>query len=136
MHEIIGKAALEARRIRFKPGTRVELVHMGDDPYSQLKPGDRGVTEETDDIGTTFVRWDSGSGLGMVFGVDEIKVVPCITDTLLAQIEGVRKIGSHNMLDVHGVQREANDQNFYELVVFLEEHRDIYTRFLFSGQRE
>jgi hypothetical protein len=46
-----------------------------DDPYSKLKPGDRGKVSGVDDTGTIFVRWDSGSGLGIVYGVDSVKKV-------------------------------------------------------------
>ena len=44
-----------------------------DDPYGKLKPGDRGTVRTVDDTGTVFVRWDNGSGLGVVYGVDRIR---------------------------------------------------------------
>jgi len=75
MSNIISKAALEARKARYQPGSRVELVSMND-PYTKLKPGDRGTVRSVDDIGTVFVKWDSGSGLGVAYGADEIKLVP------------------------------------------------------------
>ena len=56
----------------YPPGTRVELVRM-EDPYTRLKPGDQGTVSFIDDTGTVFVSWDSGSGLGVVFGEDEIR---------------------------------------------------------------
>ena len=52
--------------------TRVELVQM-DDPYSRLKPGDKGTVRLVDDTGTMFVDWDCGSGLGVVYGVDRVR---------------------------------------------------------------
>jgi len=63
---------LKALREFYPPGTRVQLVRM-DDPYTKLKPGDRGTVSFIDDTGTVFVDWDSGSGLGVVFGEDEIR---------------------------------------------------------------
>jgi len=63
---------LKALRSYYPPGTRVELVRMGD-PYTRLKPGDQGTGSFVDDTGTVFVNWDSGSGLGVVFGEDEIR---------------------------------------------------------------
>lgn len=51
---------------------RVELVRM-DDPYSTLSPGERGTVELVDDTGTVFVKWDCGSSLGIVYGVDGIR---------------------------------------------------------------
>ncbi|MCI9379151.1 MAG: DUF4314 domain-containing protein [Eubacterium sp.] len=64
--------AVERVRKMYPKGTRVELVHM-DDPYSQLKPGNKGTVRLVDDTGTVFVDWDCGSGLGIVYGVDQVK---------------------------------------------------------------
>ena len=65
------KEIVEAVRARYPKGTRVELVFM-DDPYSRLKPGDRGTVEFVDDIATVHVKWDCGSGLGVAYGADKI----------------------------------------------------------------
>jgi len=40
------------------------------DPYTRLVPGDRGTVYRVDDAGTVHVRWDNGSGLGLVPGED------------------------------------------------------------------
>lgn len=45
------KELVEAIRARYPEGTRVELVSMND-PYSKLKPGDRGTVNHVDDTGT------------------------------------------------------------------------------------
>ena len=66
---------VENLRKKYPPGTLVELVHMGEDPYSRLKPGDRGVVSTVDDSGTIFVNWHCGSGLGIVFGIDSVRIV-------------------------------------------------------------
>ncbi|MCL1976228.1 MAG: DUF4314 domain-containing protein [Firmicutes bacterium] len=66
------KAAVEARRARYQPGCRVELISM-DDPYSELKPGDQGTVQCVDSAGTVFIDWDCGSSLGAVYGVDQIR---------------------------------------------------------------
>lgn len=63
---------VELIRKRYPVGCRVELVSM-DDPYSRLKPGDRGTVSFVDDTGTVFVRWDNGSELGILYGVDQIR---------------------------------------------------------------
>ncbi|AHM55832.1 hypothetical protein EAL2_c05300 [Peptoclostridium acidaminophilum DSM 3953] len=65
---------LKQLRDYYKPGTRVMLVRM-DDPYSKLQPGDSGTVSFIDDTGTVFVNWDSGSSLGVVFGIDEIRKI-------------------------------------------------------------
>jgi hypothetical protein len=44
-------------------------------PYTTLTPGDKGTVTGIDDTGTIFVNWDSGSGLGLVYGVDSYKRV-------------------------------------------------------------
>lgn len=61
-------------REEYPEGTRVELVSM-DDPYSKLLPGDKGQVSHVDDAGTIFVRWDSGSGLGIVYGEDSVRKI-------------------------------------------------------------
>ena len=68
------KEIVEAVRARYPKGTRVELVSM-DDPYSKLKPGDRGTVDHVDDAATVHVSWDCGSGLGVVYGEDEIRIL-------------------------------------------------------------
>jgi len=66
------REAVERVRKMYPKGTRVELVQM-DDPYSHLRPGDKGTVQFVDDTATIFVDWDSGSGLGVVYGVDRVK---------------------------------------------------------------
>ena len=63
---------VERVRKMYPKGTRVELIRM-DDPYSRLKPGDKGTVRLVDDTATVFVDWDCGSGLGVVYGVDRVR---------------------------------------------------------------
>ena len=53
----------------YPAGTRVELVHM-EDPYTKVPEGTKGTVRCVDDTGTIFVDWDTGSGLGIVYGED------------------------------------------------------------------
>ena len=48
-----------------------------------------------------------------------------MTETIREQILAIRKSGFTNMFDVPMVQYIANEMRFYELVIFLEEHRAI-----------
>lgn len=48
------------------------------------------------------------------------------------QIMAVRDSGEANMLDSRAVQRIANREGFYELVVYLEEHRQEYANFILT----
>ena len=66
------KNTVERIRRMYPAGSRVELIQM-DDPYSRLKPGDKGTVRAVDDTGTVFVNWDSGSGLGIVYGIDRVR---------------------------------------------------------------
>ena len=68
------REAVEAVSARYPKGTRVELVSM-DDPYTTLKPGDQGTVDFVDDIATIHVKWDCGSGLGVAYGVDKIRIL-------------------------------------------------------------
>ena len=45
-----------------------------------------------------------------------------------------RKRGFTNMFDVPMVQYIANEMHFYELVIFLEEHRSDYVHFILTGK--
>jgi hypothetical protein len=55
-------------------GKRVRLISM-DDPYSKLVEGDEGTITHVDDIGTIHVRWDNGSGLGLIPGEDKFVIL-------------------------------------------------------------
>lgn len=52
----------------FPKGTRVRLVFMND-RYAPPS-GMLGTVDHVDDMGTIHVRWDNGSGLGVVLGED------------------------------------------------------------------
>lgn len=49
------------------------------------------------------------------------------------QILAIRNTGLTNMFDIHMVQRLANEMNFFELVIFIEEHRSEYVHFIMYG---
>lgn len=50
------------------------------------------------------------------------------------QIMAIRDSGETNMLDTRAVQRIANREGFYELVVYLEDHRREYVSFILTGK--
>jgi len=133
---IPSKAALDARKARYKPGFRVELVSMTD-PYADLKPGERGTVTGVDAVGTVHIQWDCGSSLGAAYGADEIRLLPPpVSETVKAQILAVRATGEANMFDTNAVQRTANNMEFYELVCFIEDDRKAYSQFILNGKRE
>lgn len=57
-----------------------------------------------------------------------------MTDKVRDQILAVRATGRTNMFDLNMVQNIANEMQLYELVVFIEEHRDAYVRFILTGE--
>ena len=59
-----------------------------------------------------------------------------MTDTIKQQILAIRDTALTNMFDVNMVQRIANDMGFYELVIYLEDHRREYAHFILTGEAE
>ena len=53
--------------------------------------------------------------------------------TVKKQILAVRATGETNMLDVNRVQVIANRMGFFELLIYLEEHRREYANFILTG---
>ena len=50
------------------------------------------------------------------------------------QILAIRDSGETNMFDTRTVQQIANRNGYFELVVFLEEHRREYVHFIMTGE--
>ena len=73
MNNFPKREIVEYLKATYPPGTRVELVSMNDPYNEKLKPGDQGTVRLVDDIGTIFVDWDCGSGLGIAYGEDCVK---------------------------------------------------------------
>ena len=60
-------------RKKYPTGARVELLQMED---VQAPPrGTKGTVYGVDDTGSLMVRWDNGSGLNVIYGVDSCRVV-------------------------------------------------------------
>ncbi len=55
-------------------GARVRLVRCTDE-WTHLAPGALGTIEFIDSTGTLHMRWDSGSTLGLIPGIDAWEVV-------------------------------------------------------------
>ena len=50
------------------------------------------------------------------------------------QILAIRDTGLTNMFDTNMVQFLANERGYYELVVYLEEHKKEYVRYIMYGE--
>ena len=73
MMPFISKEERQRLREKYKPGTRVEILHMDD---IQAPPaGTRGVIRGVDDAGDLLITWDTGSTLKLIIGVDDFRVV-------------------------------------------------------------
>ena len=79
MNNFPSRQIVERLRKQYPHGTRVELVRMND-PYSRLRPGDKGTVDFVDDTGTLFCVWDCGSTLGVVYGEDIVKKLAVETE--------------------------------------------------------
>jgi hypothetical protein len=118
----------------YPKGARVVLFSMND-PYTNLKQGDLGTVDMVDSTGTIFINWDNGSTLGAVYEADVVRVLPASMDeTVIKQIMAVRATGETNMFDTNAVQRLAFNNEFYELVNFIETDRKAYSRFILTGE--
>lgn len=65
---------VEEVRNRYPKGTRVRCIRL-EDPYTSIPGGTEGTVSYVDDIGTIHVAWSTGSGLGLIPGVDLFEVV-------------------------------------------------------------
>ena len=60
-------------RKQYPRGTRVELMRMKDPQAPPI--GTRGTVIGVDSIGSIMVRWDNGSGLHILYGIDACKII-------------------------------------------------------------
>ena len=56
-----------------------------------------------------------------------------MTETIRNQILALRATGRENMLAVKAIQRIAYEMEFFELVMFIEDHPGDYARFILTG---
>ena len=56
-----------------------------------------------------------------------------MTEKIREQILAIRDSGETNMFDTHMVQYIANREGYYELVIYLEEYRKEYWKFIMTG---
>lgn len=57
-----------------------------------------------------------------------------MTDKIKEQIIAIQKTGRTNMFDTKTVQVIAHEMEFYELVVFIEDHKKEYAQFILTGE--
>ena len=59
-----------------------------------------------------------------------------MNETIRLQILAIRESGITNMFDLPRIQQEAYARGFYELVIYLNDHKTEYARFILTGQAE
>jgi len=70
---MIKKEQLQTLRLRYPPGTRIELVRMDDSAAPPV--GTKGTVTGVDDIGDILVDWDNGSSLNVIPEIDLIRKI-------------------------------------------------------------
>lgn len=125
------RTTVERVRKEYPAGTRVILEQM-DDPQGP-PVGTMGTVLGVDDTASLLMKWDNGSGLNVVYGEDRVTKM-IMTDKVFQQLMDIRSGGKSNMLDLKTVQRLAYDEDYYELVVYIEEHPKEYFHFIMTGR--
>ena len=57
-----------------------------------------------------------------------------MTEIVKEQILAIRDTGLTNLFDLPMVQRLAYERNFFDLVVYIEEHPKEYAHFIMTGE--
>lgn len=57
-----------------------------------------------------------------------------MTEIVKEQILAIRETGITNMFDLPMVQRLAYERDFFDLVVYIEEHPKEYAHFIMTGE--
>ena len=71
------KETIEQYRREYPVGCRVELLSMDD---CQAPPiGTKGTVQCVDDAGNLLVKWDNGSCLNAILGIDKVRKLDAVT---------------------------------------------------------
>ena len=66
------RAVAKSYQERYPAGTRIVLLHMGDDP-NPVPDGTKGTVIYVDDIATVHCQFDNGRSLGLAYGEDSFR---------------------------------------------------------------
>ena len=125
------RATVERVRKEYPAGTRVILEQMEDPQGPPV--GTMGIVLGVDDTGSLLMKWDNGSGLNVVYGEDRVTKM-IMTDKVFQQLMDIRDSGLTNMFDTNMVQRLAYDRDYFELVMYIEDHKKEYAHFIMTGR--
>ena len=59
-----------------------------------------------------------------------------MTEEIREQIMEIRDSGLTNMFDINTVQRLAYERDYFDLVLYIEDHKAEYVKFILTGQEE
>lgn len=86
-NELTESEIIEIRN-KYKAGTKIKLLKdMKEEPSNSVKAGEIGIVDHVDDIGTIHIRWENGSGLGLIPKLDEFEILSNIDDKNIEQEE-------------------------------------------------
>jgi hypothetical protein len=130
------KEQVERVRKTYPIGTRLELTSPLNDPHFTLTTGDRGTVTDIFDNGDIGMKWDKNSTLHLLPYYDNFKIVPSLSPKAVEGLIAVRKTARTNMLDLTAVQIIANELNYFDTVIAIEEQRKLVANFIFTGETE
>lgn len=71
-------------------GTKIKLLEDMEDTQG-IKSGQIGIVEYIDDEGSLHMRWDNGSGLAIIPGIDKFEVIEYPTLNYDKEMEDIDK---------------------------------------------
>lgn len=75
MIDLFHDADLAKRLEKLYPlGTRVKCIEMPNDPHP-IPSGTEGTVKGSNGFGQIHVKWDNGSGLSLIHGVDKFEII-------------------------------------------------------------
>jgi hypothetical protein len=129
---IPNKEELLALREEYPKGTRVELISM-QDPYTELKAGDRATIRGCDSYGDLTCNWDNGSSLKLIPSADRFRKLTKV-EVIKEEVKSVAKTARVNMFSVREVFDIAMEMGFMELCDFMFMNTPAYSNLIISGE--
>lgn len=123
---------LEMLRERYQIGTLVVLDSMED--RQAPPPGTQGIVMGVDDMGSIMVRWETGSTLSLVPGVDSFHTETDGMEDVRRDILQIRETGRTNMFDLPQVKAIAREMKCTALLALLKKNQRKYIHFIFTGK--
>ena len=69
---------------KYPKGTPIHLHCMEGEPF--MPPGSRGTVDHVDDIGQIHMKWENGSTLALIVGIDQFEIVAQQNETMKPEV--------------------------------------------------